>query len=82
MQLLGINLYEETPKAVRKALEPDWYPFGDYKKPAKGKPVKISGNHLEGVAYRIYQHALLPDKMPGDRYCFKNQTFWIKSEAF
>ena len=23
MQLLGINLYEETPKAVRKALEPD-----------------------------------------------------------
>ena len=61
MQLLGINLYEETPKAVRKALEPDWYPFGDYKKPAKGKPVKISGNHLEGVAYRIYQHALLPD---------------------
>ena len=21
-------------------------------------------------------------KMPGDRYCFKNQTFWMKSEVF
>lgn len=61
MQLLGIYLYEETPKAVRKALKPDWYPFGDYKKPAKGKPVVIIGNSFDSVAYRIYQRASLPD---------------------
>ena len=24
----------------------------------------------------------LPSWSHGDRYCFKNQTFWIKSEAF
>lgn len=54
MQLLGIYLYEKIPKAVRKTLQPDWYPFGDYKKPVKGTPVKIEGNTYEAVAYRIY----------------------------
>ena len=60
MQLLGINLYEETPMAVRKALEPGWYPFGNYKKPAKSKPVIIAENYFKSVAYRIYQRDALP----------------------
>ena len=27
-------------------------------------------------------HRMLNARWQGDRYCFKNQTFWIKSEAF
>lgn len=60
MQLLGIYLYEETPKAVRKTLQPDWYPFGNYRKPAKSKPVDV-GDYKNTVAYQIYQKAGLPE---------------------
>lgn len=60
MQLLGIYLYEETPMAARKALEPGWYPFGNYKKPAKSKPVIVAENYFKSVAYRIYQRDALP----------------------
>lgn len=61
MQLLGIYIYKETPKLVRKVLEPGWYPFGNYKKPGKGRPVRVPDNVRETVAYQIYQHDGLPE---------------------
>ena len=61
MQLLGIYIYEKTPKLIRKALAADWYPFGDFRKPAKGKPVRVPDDVRNSVAYQIYQHDLLPE---------------------
>lgn len=61
MQLLGLYLYKQTPKAVRKVLEPDWYPFGDYKRPGKGKPVRIRENWKETAAFNVYQRERLPE---------------------
>lgn len=46
MQLLGIYIYEKTPKLIRKALAADWYPFGDYRKPAKID--HLSNNGING----------------------------------
>lgn len=61
MQLLGINIYKETPKAVRKVLTPDWYPFGDYKKPGKGRPVRVKTGWRQTAAYQVYQREGLPE---------------------
>ena len=61
MQLLGIYIYEKTPKLIRKALAADWYPFGDYRKPAKGKPVRVPDDVSNTVAYQIYQRIGLPE---------------------
>ena len=61
MQLLGIYLYKQTPKAVRKVLVPDWYPFGDYKRPGKGRPVRIKQNWKETAAFKVYQREGLPE---------------------
>ena len=61
MQLLGIYLYKQTPRAVRKVLKPDWYPFGDYRKPATGKPVRFSDSYMQTAAYQVYQRERLPE---------------------
>ncbi len=61
MQLLGINIYKQTPKAVRKVLTPSWYPFGDYKKPGKGRPVRVKAGWRQTAAYQVYQREGLPE---------------------
>ncbi len=61
MQLLGIYIYDKTPKAVRKVLEAGWYPFGDYRKPGKGRPVRINANWMQTAAYQVYQREGLPE---------------------
>ena len=61
MQLLGIYIYKQTPKAVRKVLTPDWYPFGNYKKPGKGRPVRMEQNWKDSAAFKVYQREGLPE---------------------
>lgn len=61
MQLLGIDIYKKTPKAVRKVLESGWFPFGDYRKPGKGRPVRIPADWKQTEAFRVYQREGLPE---------------------
>lgn len=60
MQLLGIYIRKEQ-KGVTKILQKDWYPFGNYKKPARRKIVKITDTEQTNVAKSIYQREGLPE---------------------
>ena len=60
MQLLGLYIYKKTPKVVRKVLEPGWYPFGDYKKPGVGRPVRARLAR-QTAAFLVYQREGLPE---------------------
>ena len=42
-------------------LEAGWYPFEDYRKPGKGRPVRIDVNWMQTVAYQVYQREGLPE---------------------
>ncbi len=60
MQLLGIYIRKEQ-KGITKILQEDWYPFGNYKKPAQRKVVKVTDTEQRNVAKKIYQREGLPD---------------------
>ena len=60
MQLLGIYIKREQ-KGITKILSKGWYPFGDYKKPALGKIVKVDETVLTETAIRVYQREGLPE---------------------
>lgn len=60
MQLLGLYIMQER-KAVTKILKKGWYPFGNYRKPALGKIVKIKETEIDEVAHSIYQREGLPE---------------------
>ena len=60
MQLLGIYIMSEQ-KGITKILKKGWYPFGNYKKTALGKIVKVIESELSIVAKRIYQRPGLPE---------------------
>lgn len=60
MQLLGIYIRKEQ-KGITKILQKDWYPFGNYKKPARRKVVKVTDAEQRNVAKSIYQREGLPE---------------------
>ena len=60
MQLLGIYIRKEQ-KGITKILQEDWYPFGNYKKPAQRKVVKVTDTEQRNVAKKIYQREGLPE---------------------
>ena len=60
MQLLGIYILGEQT-GITKILKKGWYPFGNYKKPALGRTVKIVESELSKVAKQIYQRSGLPE---------------------
>lgn len=60
MQLLGIYIRKER-KGITKILQEDWYPFGNYKKPARRKVVKVTDAEQRNVAKSIYQREGLPE---------------------
>lgn len=60
MQLLGIYIRKEQ-KGITKILQEDWYPFGNYKKPAQRKVVKVTDTEQRDVAKKIYQREGLPE---------------------
>lgn len=60
MQLLGIYIRKEQ-KGITKILQEDWYPFGNYKKPAQRKVVKVTDAEQRNVAKSIYQREGLPE---------------------
>lgn len=60
MQLLGIYIRKEQ-KGITKILQKDWFPFGNYKKPARRKVVKVTDAEQRNVAKSIYQREGLPE---------------------
>lgn len=60
MQLLGIYIRKER-KGITKILQEDWYPFGNYKKPARRKVVKVTDAEQRNVAKSNYQREGLPE---------------------
>lgn len=60
MQLLGIYIRKEQ-KGITKILQKDWYPFRNYKKPARRKVVKVTDDEQRNVAKSIYQREGLPE---------------------
>lgn len=48
-------------KGITKILSKGWYPFGDYKKPALGKIVKVDETVLTETAIRVYQREGFPE---------------------
>lgn len=60
MQLLGIYIMKEQA-GITKVLKPDWYPFGDYRRPALGKIVKVNNDACRHAAKQVYQRDGLPE---------------------
>ena len=60
MQLLGIYIMGEQ-KGITKILKKGWYPFGNYRKPALGKIVKVVESEQSKAAKQIYQREGLPE---------------------